>query len=573
MRALLPLLPVFNHRLGLAYVASVLRDAGHEVIPIDFEHILRMCDPQLSLDLQDRTEVYADGWSRQIQYFHRPELLFAALYDDAALDAALGDDDRELLARLRPHVRQWCETILAFDPEVVLFPSLVSNLWIVLWLAQAIGSAAPGVIRVLGGRGVTYPEVGELVLRAGWIDGVVTGDAEGSVAPLLAALTMPSRARTAIAACSWMDGDRYVSRPAEARVDLDSLPLPDLAGLPFPGASLRLYGDVGRDFHDAVSLATSRWCPYRCAYCYESIAPKTYRLRTLDAVMREIDAQHDRYGTPRLFFCDSTLNVSPAWLRSLAERMAQLSWTPQVVFAHCEPTRLTADVLLAMRAAGFEKLNFGVESLDPRTLARMDRRPRVGEMTAVFTAAVQSGVSLGLNLIANYPGTSEEEFRVTLAGTAALAERLRGVAAAGVGVRLMVSQARIDPHSSLFVNHARHGVRIMPRRLAVPAVLAHLRPLIEPLSLEWTDGTPERDRRARFRLLRTYAESLSWPARPTARRSGEDRRASIDWARVPPQIASLIATATARTPGATPAATATVMATAAAVDALAGGAA
>jgi hypothetical protein len=338
-----------------------------------------------------------------------------------------------------------------------------------------------------------------------------------------------------------LHGDTVAAEPlASQTVDLDALPLPDLTGLPFPGATLRLYGEAGREFHDAVSLATSRWCPYQCAYCYESVEPRRYRLRGLDAVMSEIEQQHERYDTPRLFFCDSTLNVSPPWLSQLADRMARLSWDPQVVFAHCEPTRLSESLLVKMRAAGFEKLNFGVEALDPRTLARMHRRPRIEEMRAVFEAAVRSGVSLGLNLIANFPGETDNEHRATVAGVAALADGLRAASSAGAGVRLMVSQARIDPHSALFVDHARHGVRITPRPIPVPRALVALRPLLESMALEWTDGTPEGERRARFVVLRTYAESLSWPAQAAARRVASDARVTLDPSRVPAAIAALL---------------------------------
>jgi radical SAM superfamily enzyme YgiQ (UPF0313 family) len=539
MRAILPLVPVFNHRLGLAYVTAILRRDGHEVVPIDFEHLLWFGDRQLSLDLQDETEVYADRWSAQIQYFHRPELLCGAIFaDDPEVCRALRPQDVALIERLRPHVRRWADAILAFEPDVLLLPALVSNLWIVLWLAAEIHARAPEIVRIVGGRGVTYAEVRELVLRAGWVDGVLAGEAESSVGPLMAALARGER-DAGIPGYCYVDGDRIVSAPAAGRVDLDALPLPDLDGLPFPGATLRLYSASGREFHDAASLATSRWCPYRCAYCYESISPKNYRLRSLDSVLDEIEAQHERLRTPRLFFCDSTLNVSPPFLRGLAERMTALPWRPQVVFAHCEPTRLDRDLLATLRAAGFEKLNFGVEALDARTLARMERRPGINEMHEVFTAAVESGVSLGLNVIANYPGETDGEFRTTLAGVRGLAERLRAASADGTGVRLMVSQARVDPHSALFVHRERFGIEIRRRPLPVPQPLDGLRRLLESMALEWTDGTPEHERRTRFSMLRQYAESLSWPARP-ARRLDPDARVAIDPARVPGPLAPLV---------------------------------
>ena len=51
---------------------------------------------------------------------------------------------------------------------------------------------------------------------------------------------------------------------------------------------------------------------------------------------------------------------------------------------------------------------------------------------------------------------------------------------------------------------------------------------------------PERERRARFVMLRTYAESLSWPAQPSARPVAVDARVSLDPSRVPAAIAALL---------------------------------
>ena len=78
----MPLFPVYNHRLGPGYITALLRGAGHEVVPIDFEHILRAGHPELSLRIAEETEVYGDEWVEQIQFLHRPELLFGALWPD-----------------------------------------------------------------------------------------------------------------------------------------------------------------------------------------------------------------------------------------------------------------------------------------------------------------------------------------------------------------------------------------------------------------------------------------------------------------------------------------------------------
>jgi radical SAM superfamily enzyme YgiQ (UPF0313 family) len=401
---------------------------------------------------------------------------------------------------------------------------------------------APWIACILGGRGVTYREVQELVLRAGWADGIVVGEAEAAVGFLLDALAarLPVGAIQVPGLVNLRAGAVSAQPPAQ-RVPLDSLPLPDFTGLPFPGASLRLYADSGRDFHDAASLATSRWCPHRCAYCYESVLPKNYRIRSLDCVVAEIEAQQAILGTRRVFFCDSTLNVSAVRLRALADRMAGLPRRPRVVFAHCEPRRLDRGMLEALAAAGFSKLNFGLESLDERTLRRMDRDISIAEMQRVLFDAVEAGVSLGLNLVANYPGETEQEFAITVAGVRGLASALSGAAEkSGAGVRFMVSQARVDPHSSLFVNRERFGVRIHRRSIVTPRALQPLRELLESLVLRWEDGTPHAQRLARFAILRSYAESLSITARKRPPSPDRDPRVAIEHDRVPPPIIGLL---------------------------------
>jgi hypothetical protein len=205
---------------------------------------------------------------------------------------------------------------------------------------------------------------------------------------------------------------------------------------------------------------------------------------------------------------------------------------------------LNRALLDRMRRAGFERLNFGVESLDRRTLQRMDRSTTVEEAEDTLTNAAAAGISLGLNLVANYPGETQDEFETTLSRAGGFAQRLRGAAEQGGGtVRFMVSQARVDPHSSLFINRERFGLRICPRPLAAPAALAHLRHVIDRMALRWEDGLPKEERQARFAIMRPYIEGLSVsPTRATAA-PAPDTRVAIDPDRVPRPLRRFLATA------------------------------
>jgi radical SAM superfamily enzyme YgiQ (UPF0313 family) len=440
-------------------------------------------------------------------------------------------------------VETWARALAGLEPDLLLLPALVSNAWIVSWLSAEFHTQVPRAPRIVGGRGVSYVETQELLLRAGWADGIVPGESEETLPALVDELASgvpisAARARGLVA----MSEGRVITVPdGSPRADLDALPAPDYAGLPFPGASLRYYSDTGRDFHDAVSIGGSRWCPRHCAYCYESIYPKNYRLRSVGSVLDEIERQQAIFGTNRLFFCDSTMNASPQWLDELSRGMARLPFAPDVIFAHCEPRRITRQLLDRMRAGGFRKLNFGIESLDDRTLARMQRSTTAAETEEAVVQAVKAGISLGVNLIANYPGESQEEFDSTLSRAQGLADRLRAVAEkTGAGVRFMVSQARVDPHSSLFLNAPAFGLLISRRAVVVPRALSPLAPLIERLALRWDSGLPTPERRRRFGIMRPFIEALSIPTRDAPARPLADTRTAVDFSRVPRALLPLL---------------------------------
>jgi hypothetical protein len=108
----------------------------------------------------------------------------------------------------------------------------------------------------------------------------------------------------------------------------------------------------------------------------------------------------------------------------------------------------------------------------------------------------------------------------------------------------MVSQARVDPHSSLFVNRERFGIEVHPRSIPVPSALRPLRRCIEHIALRWEGGLSRPQRRARFRFMRQHLEGLSITPRRVSCRTENDPRVSLDPHQVPaPLVPLLMATA------------------------------
>lgn len=104
-------------------------------------------------------------------------------------------------------------------------------------------------------------------------------------------------------------------------------------------------------------IHTSRGCPFRCDFCYNSSAERAYVLRPVEDVVTEIQA----IGRRHIMFIDDNFNGNPRWTRKLlaAIRPLNLRWHCAVSINIAKDTEL----LDLMRDCGCMGLFIGFESI------------------------------------------------------------------------------------------------------------------------------------------------------------------------------------------------------------------
>lgn len=185
-------------------------------------------------------------------------------------------------------------------------------------------------------------------------------------------------------------------------------PLPELAGLPLPRhelLDLSRYGPF-RTF----TVVSSRGCPFRCEFCSERfLLGERYRCRPVPEVIEEIKHCRSR----GIFFGDSNFGGKRSHAMELMEAMIplKLRWSAlwPSYLCHDEPF-----MDLAQRS-GLLHVNIGVESINPDTLAGMNKTfnktHKYGEMLAGLR---RRGISYSLNFIFGWDGETEDAFGATL---------------------------------------------------------------------------------------------------------------------------------------------------------------
>jgi len=173
------------------------------------------------------------------------------------------------------------------------------------------------------------------------------------------------------------------------------------------------------------------FCRTRCHFCafYLQIHREDRAEAYLQSLEREIHLHAARNttgsrplgtvylggGTPTTLTSEQLSNVL-AWVRSYfgVEEDAELT-----LEAH--PDTVTGEELERLAEAGFNRISFGLESMDDEELRRIGRSPDARRIHVAVQLAREAGfVNLNLDLIYGLPGQSLDSWRSTLDQTIAL---------------------------------------------------------------------------------------------------------------------------------------------------------
>jgi anaerobic magnesium-protoporphyrin IX monomethyl ester cyclase len=191
--------------------------------------------------------------------------------------------------------------------------------------------------------------------------------------------------------------------------DLDALPRP--ARHLFPNADYMRHGKRKYGYSISTVMST-RGCPFRCEFCSNVVFGGSYRERSPENVVDEVE-QVLRLGYDRISFADDVFTLKKERvLRVCAEirrRNLDFQW-------EClgRVDSLDESVAQEMRGAGCTRIYFGVESGSQPILDQMNKRTTPEEARQAAEAAHRAGLEVGAFFILGYPGDTDETVLATL---------------------------------------------------------------------------------------------------------------------------------------------------------------
>jgi len=255
--------------------------------------------------------------------------------------------------------------------------------------AEAVKRSLPQCALVLGGHHPTA--LPESVLASPWVDFVLRGEGEASMA-LLAQNLREGRPLRSVPGIGFRrpDGSLHIDAPAHLR---------QLEGLPRPAFELLNHRHYRRRRQASAVVVASRGCPLRCSYCsVGGAAWLPHRLRPVPEVLAEIEWALTRQGAGFIDFEDENLSLDRDWFLEILDGIAQRFGAPEFELRAMNglfPPTLDAEVIRAMRRAGFRTLNLSLGSTHARQLRRFQR----ADVREAFDRALALAEDIGLNAV------------------------------------------------------------------------------------------------------------------------------------------------------------------------------
>jgi anaerobic magnesium-protoporphyrin IX monomethyl ester cyclase len=258
-----------------------------------------------------------------------------------------------------------------------------------LAVAAAIKALHPAGTIVMGGHHATV--LPESLLESPAVDFVLRGEGEVSL-PLLARCLRDGGDVGGIPGIGFRrpDGSLCI-RPPAVMQRLEDYPPPAMELL-----DLSFYRRGGRG---STVITAGRGCPFACSYCSvgrESWMP--YRLRPVADVIAELEDAVTGQGAAFIDFEDENLSLDRAWFAELLGRLhARFTGTGIELRAMngMFPPTLDAEIVGAMRQAGFKTLNLALAATHPDQLRRF-KRP---DVRRDFDRALSLAESHGMNAV------------------------------------------------------------------------------------------------------------------------------------------------------------------------------
>lgn len=290
-------------------------------------------------------------------------------------------------------------------PAILGISVFTHNRFESLRVAALAKKVDPACLTVFGGPHATN-DFESILTNHREVDAVVLGEGEETFLDLARTIAQGGRNLTGLAGLAFRQGTKVYNAMRPPVADLDALPPP----------AMHMDDAWGCDVRRQLEfIITSRGCPAACRFCSSPrFWGKALRFRSPRAMVDEILTIRDRYGLIYFSLRDDTFTVRKErvieFCQLLLEEKIHILWNCQ-----SRVNAVDEEMLIWMRRAGCECVQYGVESGSERVLAYLGKGVTAEQVRMAAGMTRRAGLNLSIYLITGVPGETCEDLQATLA--------------------------------------------------------------------------------------------------------------------------------------------------------------
>ena len=164
--------------------------------------------------------------------------------------------------------------------------------------------------------------------------------------------------------------------------------------------------------YSITTVMSTRGCPYRCEFCSNVVFGGSYRERSPQNVVDEVESAL-ALGYDRISFADDVFTMNKESVigicQEIRKRGLHFQWE-----CLARVDALDTPTALEMKAAGCTRIFFGIESGDDQILQLMNKKITTKQARSAVESAHLAGLLVGAFFIICYPGDTDDTVLRTL---------------------------------------------------------------------------------------------------------------------------------------------------------------
>ncbi len=273
-------------------------------------------------------------------------------------------------------------------------------------ISAAINESKHRPFYMIGGHGPS-PEPDFFIKKTG-ADLVSIGEGEITISEIMEALAR-KRPFSSIRGIAYKENGKVIKtepRPLIENIDEIDFPAWDL--FPMDHYTLLRYFPSLRNSERSLPVLSGRGCTFTCNFCYRM--DKGFRPRSVESILEEVRILQKRYNVAGIAFSDELLMSSEQRTLEICEGILKsglkFTWDCNGRLNYAKP-----NVLKLMKKAGCTFINYGIESLDQNALNAMKKALTVKMIHEGIQNTLEVGINPGFNVIFGNISETRESLR------------------------------------------------------------------------------------------------------------------------------------------------------------------